>query len=664
MADDRKALTLAQRLDQLNEFEREPITDDKLHSGRYFAGLFSGEHVAATEFVIGALFVTWGAGVKDLILGLLLGNALAVLSWAFICSPIAVRTRLTLYWYVRRIIGPGLTVVYNFINAILYCCLAAAMIGVSASAVFVALKKMNIDLKHPTLDDVMPNSVGWVVVVLIVGAVVVTLAIAGFKKLSQFASVCSPWMFIIFVAGAVATLPELGEVHSFADLRRIAETEVWTGEPYEAPQRPVTAALPAEGSGLTLPVALRGELKREVRKGKKILESIEFSDEATLTVVKPEERWVVADGQTTYVIKPIASRNDDGSETVELTICKVMEKLYFWHIVFFAWFCNLAMHVGLSDMAILRFARRWTYGFYSAFGMYLGHYVAWVCAGIMGAAVGRALNPGQMADMAAGYAGILAVLIAGWTTANPTIYRAGLALQIVTPNWPRWKVTLLAGLVTTFVGFFPAIFMQLLNFVAIYGLCLMPIGAVIVMEHWVFPKLGLRQYWTEKRSLFLNPAALISWLAVLVICFPIENFTGGQIKSPMHMLGVHLFFRWLPGWFIASGLYLAICKVMAGRWQIKASADEGAAATAPRIDSVGPATQAGPNKPLPPIAWIAGAVSLISLVMCLVLPVCVFLGKMESDTYKTGLLIVTVLYFVGAIVWMTQREKSRPAMDQ
>ena len=103
---------------------------------------------------------------------------------------------------------------------------------------------------------------------------------------------------------------------------------------------------------------------------------------------------------------------------------------------------------------------------------------------------------------------------------------------------------------------------------------------------------------------------------------------------------------------------------MAGRWQIKASADEGAAATAPRIDSVGPATQAGPNKPLPPIAWIAGAVSLISLVMCLVLPVCVFLGKMESDTYKTGLLIVTVLYFVGAIVWMTQREKSRPAMDQ
>jgi len=579
VADDRKALTLAQRLDQLNEFEREPITDDKLHSGRYFAGLFSGEHIAATEFVIGALFVTWGAGAKDLILGLLLGNALAVLSWAFICSPIAVRTRLTLYWYVRRIIGPGLTVVYNFINAILYCCLAAAMIGVSASAVFVACnrlgEKYHFHLKHPTLDDVLPNSVGWVVVVLIVGAVVVTLAIAGFKKLSQFASICSPWMFLIFIAGAVATLPKLGDVHSLQELWQVLDTKVFTG-------------------------------------------------------VAPE-----------------------GSD-----------RLSFWHIAFFAWFCNLAMHVGLSDMAVFRFARHWSYGFYSAFGMYLGHYVAWVCAGIMGAAIGKGLNPGQMANEAAGYAGILAVLIAGWTTANPTIYRAGLALQIVTPNWPRWKVTLLAGLVTTFVGFFPAIFMQLLDFVAIYGLCLMPIGAVVVMEHWVFPRLGLRQYWTEKRSLFLNPAALISWLAVLVICFPIENFTGDQVKSPMHMLGVHLFFRWLPGWFIASGLYLVICKMMAGRWQIKASADEGAAATAPHIDSVGPATQAQPNKPLPPIVWIAGAVSLISLVMCVVLPVCVFLGKMESDTYKAWLLIVTVLYFVGAIVWMTQREKSRPVTDQ
>ena len=53
----------------------------------------------------------------------------------------------------------------------------------------------------------------------------------------------------------------------------------------------------------------------------------------------------------------------------------------FWHIVTFAWIANLGMHIGLTDMAMLRYAKNSWYGFYSAFGMYLGHYVAWIGAG-------------------------------------------------------------------------------------------------------------------------------------------------------------------------------------------------------------------------------------------------------------------------------------------
>ena len=118
----------------------------------------------------------------------------------------------------------------------------------------------------------------------------------------------------------------------------------------------------------------------------------------------------------------------------------------------FAWICNLAMHVGLSDMAIFRFARKSSYGLFSAFGMFVGHYMAWICAGIMGAAAAfvaqkplAQLDSGDVASQALGVSGALAVVIAGWTTANPTLYRAGLALQVVTPNWPRWVVTLIAG---------------------------------------------------------------------------------------------------------------------------------------------------------------------------------------------------------------------------
>lgn len=672
-----QASKLAGRLDKLYEFERAPVTPDKLHDGRYFAGLFAGEHVAATEFVIGALFVQWGAGAADLIWGLVLGNFLAVLSWAFICAPIAVQTRLTLYWYVRRIIGPGLSVVYNFINALLYCCLAAAMLGVSASAAIIGLEAVTkgaITIQHPELNDIMPNSVGWVLVVLAVGAVVISLAIMGFKRLSQFASLCSPWMFLIFVAGALASLPglrgaEQGGIRSLGDLWQVAESKIWTGQPYENPLRPVPAdVLPVGGGESHIPDALRTVLGKPVKDSSgKTCPAVHLSSEAVLSSDPGTMRWKIRDGDAAYVIKPGTAAVQDGSQAT-LTLCSVLKKLGFWHIAFFAWFCNLAMHVGLSDMAIFRFARHWSYGFYSAFGMYLGHFVAWVCAGVMGAAAGRALDPGAMANLAAGVPGLLAVLLAGWTTANPTIYRAGLALQIVTPDWPRWKVTLVAGAVTTVVGFFPAIFMKLLDFVAIYGLMLMPIGAIIVAEHWLFPVVGLRRYWTDKTGRLINPAALVTWGVVLVLCFPIEDFTGGLVRSPMALMGVELFFRWLPGWFIAVGLYLALCKLRAGSWNtgvVAGEVDEFAGLRSPAAVVTAAAGSVRPAKPLPPLAWVAGALAIGSLAMCLVLPWRVFRAGTEGyaehmAVYKTWLLFVTVLYFVGAIVWMYYRERSRP----
>ena len=63
---------LTARMDQLYEFDREPVPDDELKPGRYFAGLFAGEHVAATEFVIGAFFVLHGVTLGDLVVGLLI----------------------------------------------------------------------------------------------------------------------------------------------------------------------------------------------------------------------------------------------------------------------------------------------------------------------------------------------------------------------------------------------------------------------------------------------------------------------------------------------------------------------------------------------------------------------------------------------------------------
>ena len=447
---------LAARMDRLYEYDREAVAPEKLQSGSNFAGLFAGEHVAATEFVIGAFFVLHGVHAADLIWGLLIGNLLAVLSWTFICAPIAVRTRLTLYWYLRRIAGPGLTLVYNVLNAFMYCILAGAMISVSSTAVGLLM-----GIPTPALTDVLPASASWAVLTFLIGCLFTMLAILGFEKLSRFASVCSPWLFAMFVAGAVAVLARLGVRTDLSNLWEVLSTRVWNGVP--------------------------------------------------------------APGQ---------------------------EPFTFWHVAFFAWFANLAMHISLSDMALFRYAKHWSYGLYTAVGVYPGHFLAWICSGIMVAGINRVMDPGLMAFQAAGVCGTAAVLLAGWTTANPTLYRAGLALQSVTPNWPRWKITLAAGLVTSILACFPVFFMKLLDYVALYGLSLMPIGAVVFAEHWILPRLGIEPYRAERTAADFNWNAAVVWAGTLLACW---------------FMPFHLFFRWLPGYFIALLGYVALEAASASR---------------------------------------------------------------------------------------------------
>ena len=126
-----EAPTLTQRLDALYEFDREEVTPGSLQGATNFIGMYAGEHVAGTEFVIGPLFVAHGVTASALFIGLLFGNLLAVLSWAFLCAPIAVKTRLTLYWHLRKICGPYLTFIYSIVNALMFCFLAGSMIAVA-----------------------------------------------------------------------------------------------------------------------------------------------------------------------------------------------------------------------------------------------------------------------------------------------------------------------------------------------------------------------------------------------------------------------------------------------------------------------------------------------------------------------------------------------------
>jgi len=553
------------RFDRLYEFDRVPVSKDRLLGAGYFAGSFAGEHVAATEFVIGAMFVTWGATVQDIFLGLAIGNVLAVLTWTFLCAPIAVQTRLTLYWYLRRIGGPFLSVIYNVLNAVLFCILAGCMITVSASAV-------RIPFGIPDQTMWYPTDIRFVFVVLGVGAVVVTIAILGFKRLAGFATVCSPWLFLMFIAGAVVMVTPLGHsaglgaIDSFETFFEMGRRTVWTGE------------VPATGNGPGEPMG-------------------------------------------------------------------------FWKVAAFAWICNLAMHGGLSDMALFRYAKRASYGLSSAFGMFLGHYLAWIAAGVMGAGAALMLqqpltdlDAGSVAYNALGISGALAVIIAGWTTSNPTLYRAGLAFQAVTPNWSRTKVTLVTGAVTTAIACFPFVFTRLLDFVGLYGLLLMPAGAIVITEHWLFPWLGLPRYWASRKNLFLNIPALVSWFIAL-----------GTALALYLTETLHLFFLFMPVFALTSVLYILLTLLFVGR--------DCAPEEPEPVEHTGTPTVPAPREPAgaaPAILWVTGLLSLSALIACAVLPFIVYAAGAENhseilSSFHRWLIVPTAVYFVAGTIFYNLR---------
>jgi purine-cytosine permease-like protein len=210
----------------------------------------------------------------------------------------------------------------------------------------------------------------------------------------------------------------------------------------------------------------------------------------------------------------------------------------------------------MGDLSIFRFAKKSSYGFASAAGMFFGHYMAWICAGLLYAvqlsrnSADVAITPGPLAFGVAGWAGILLVFIAGWTTANPIIYRAGLAFQSLNPHWSRMRVTLVAGIVASLVGIFPGLCSKFLDVAALYGLALCPMGAVIFADHYFMRKLGLVDFYAERAGLRSWWPPLAAWGLALAACVLMNQLGGVQI-----------FFLGLPGWFAAGILYLVLSRM-------------------------------------------------------------------------------------------------------
>ena len=97
---------------------------------------------------------------------------------------------------------------------------------------------------------------------------------------------------------------------------------------------------------------------------------------------------------------------------------------------------------------------------------------------------------------------------------------------------------------------FPAIAMKLLDFVALYGLVLMPMGAVIFVDFWLAKRLGFRSSYAELVSSRFNWAAGLTWFVTLAACL-------WAVRAG----GIQIYFVGLPGWFLASALYVVLSRL-------------------------------------------------------------------------------------------------------
>ncbi|HAI14507.1 MAG TPA: hypothetical protein DCM28_22570 [Phycisphaerales bacterium] len=553
--------------------EQLPIAKHKLCGWPHFLGLYAGEHVAATEFVIGATFVALGAQTRDILLGLLIGNILAILSWTLITTPIAIQTRLSLYTYLDKIAGNSMTKLYNWANVIIFTVISAAMITVSSTAV-------RFLFNVPAQLNWYPTNAWFVLVVLAVGAIVVFVAMYGFHAVSEFSSICAPWLFVMFAAGAMVLLPALAYsvlghtvLNNFADFITIGDKSIWTG---------------------------------------------------------------------------VNAQGEPGIGLLE--------------VVGFAWAANTITHFGLIDMALLRYAKKPIYGLCTSSGMLFGHYIAWIAAGIMGAGTAVLvkktiidLDPGDVAFEALGLSGFVIVIIAGWTTANANLYRAGLAAQAIFHTHSRKQTTLAVGVVTVIVACFPFVFTKMLPLLTYAGLLVVPVGGIVFAEHFIFPRIGFSRYWVSYRKLTHSTPAVASWGIGLAFGFGLNAL---NVMS--------FYYLFLPTWIVTMIVYtlLAKCYGAAKAYPVEQAAMEEYNQTVDAYhehqESIAkPAVKDTSimSRSLVTIAWVSLAITMgLAITTMFASPDMEVYLQNRDLFYRYGF-ICTIVYFVTAY-WALRRKKA------
>jgi NCS1 family nucleobase:cation symporter-1 len=174
----------------------------------------------------------------------------------------------------------------------------------------------------------------------------------------------------------------------------------------------------------------------------------------------------------------------------------------------------------------------------------------------------------------------------------------------------------------------------------------MPVGVIVFVEHWIFPKIGFTRYWAARKKLALNWPALASW--VIAIAFALFFERTGRL---------HLFFLFIPTWFLTAALYISLSAVAGAREQLPEFVEPHLSVKTARSETMPAAT-----KSLNIVMWAWGFIAVSTLVICIILSIWVYISSPEAygqnfATFKNVLIWPSLGYFVSATAWAVKHEK-------
>ena len=197
------------------------------------------------------------------------------------------------------------------------------------------------------------------------------------------------------------------------------------------------------------------------------------------------------------------------------------------------------------------------------------------------------------------------------------------------------------------VACFPFVFSRLLEFVALFGILLSPVGAIVFVEHWIFPRLGFRQFWFRETGKSVSWPAVGAWSVSVITALCLWYF---EI--------LHMFFIAVPLWFLSAAVYTGFA-AMAGAKNSVTGSSESVAGSA---SDTAPTARSGEAPAKPPWLYAVGAVGAVTLVIAAVLPFgLLFAGaadlQQQAERFQFWLGLVSLIHLATVACWVLVSER-------